>query len=91
MGILGLLLIPLACTTASQYGDPRPGGQAAFEEVLSPDLIPAEWGPLVSATPVEGTRLSSLWFQDSAGVIRAVSFDHRNRQLRPRALVIRRQ
>lgn len=90
LGTLGLFLILLSCTALPETGVPD-GEMVGIEALPSTDMVPLEWGSLVSVTPTGWQGTSVLWFQDDAGNIRAVTFDPTVDQLRPEAYVIRRR
>jgi len=86
------MLTPLACARLPQAGTPGQEGQPAVEDLPSLDVIPRDWGRLVSVTQdpsvVNGFR---LWFESDSGVVRVLGFNNTTNQLWPSALVIRRQ
>jgi hypothetical protein len=90
-GILGLLLIPPSCTALPERGPGGEGEMAESQELPSRQMVPIEWGSLVSVTPSEEPSISLLWFQDDAGTVRIVALDLRGPRFRPRATVIRRR
>ena len=90
LGVLGLMLISLSCTALPETG--VPGGEVVgVQDLPSTDMVPLEWGSLVSVTPTEWRGNSILWFQDDSGTIRFVVFDPTANQLHPQASIIRRR
>lgn len=90
LGILGLMLMPLSCTALPEAGTPGEGGAVAVQDLPGTDVVPLEWGSLVAVTTMPEAAVSTLWFQDDAGTVRRVGFDHRSQKLWPRVQLFRR-
>lgn len=58
-------------------------GILAHEVLADSTAVPPAWGNLVAVTPLGGAEemFQLLWFQDAAGNVRVVSYDHRNHLL----------
>ncbi len=83
--------LALSCTSLQQSGTPGEGGELTVEALPSSDSVPLEWGRLVTVTnapAVEGATL--LWYQDEAGTVRVVGYNHFTQQLWSYARVIAR-
>ena len=90
LGILGLMLAPLSCTSLPEIGVPG-GEMVGVQDLPSTGMVPLEWGSLVAVTPTEWRGNSLLWFQDDSGTIRSVIFDPQANQLHPQAFIIPRR
>lgn len=90
LALVGLLLVPVACTRLPEAGDSE-GQAAALVELPSADEVPAEWGRLVAVTQGSQPRISVLWFEDESGTIRSVGYDANTRRLWSEAAVVRRR
>ena len=90
LGTLGLMLMPLSCTALPGAGTPGEGGRVAVQDLPGTDVVPLEWGALVAVTAMPEASASALWFQDDAGTVRMVTFDHKTRKLWPKAQLLRR-
>ncbi len=90
LGTVGLILVALSCTSLPQAGGAVGEEVATTQALPGADVVPLEWGRLVSVT-VTLRAPSLLWFQDDSGSVRIVSFDHSTRQLQPQATLIRRR
>jgi hypothetical protein len=90
-GLLGLALIPLGCKPIGTASTPGQGGELPFEALPSTDVVPREWGSLISATfsPIEDRTL--LWFQDDSGNVRVLRYSARAERLGNNARLIRRR
>lgn len=92
LGTVGLLGGLLSCTALPQTGGPDREGAIDTQPLPSSDVVPLEWGPLVSVTEAPKMATSSLlWFQDESGSVRIVGFNHATRELWPSARLIRRR
>jgi hypothetical protein len=91
LGILVLTLGTLSCNALPRPGVPGESGTPPVEDLPSTDIVPLDWGALVSATPIPETAATALWFQDDSGTVRAVGFDHQRKKLWEGAVVIRRR
>jgi hypothetical protein len=90
--LLLVFLIPaMSCARLPDVGSPGEGGQLPEQELPTTDLVPLEWGRLVTVTPVADGGASRLWFQDDSGQIRRVVLDENTLRLWPNATVIPRR
>jgi hypothetical protein len=90
LGTVGLILVALSCKSLPQ-ADGAVGEEVATTQAIpGADVVPLEWGRLVSVT-VAPRALSFLWFQDDSGSVRIVKFDHSTKQLQQQATLIRRR
>ena len=83
-----ILLAPLGC---AKIPKPPPGapGELESEKLVLADTLPLAWGKLVSVTP--GTVVDRLWFENDAGEIRIVTYNHDQQRFWSMAPVIRRK
>jgi len=89
--MLGPVFLGISCTALPSPGAPGEGGTITLQDLPSTDVVPLEWGALVSTSPVPGTNASALWFQDDSGTVRMVGFDHQTQRLWAQAGVLRRR
>lgn len=90
LGLVSLMLAPLACRPLPPTGAPGEGNQVSLQPLPSSDMVPAEWGRLVAVT-TGAQSAPILWFQDDSANVRVVSFDLNTRRLWPQAGLIRRR
>lgn len=84
--LLGLLA--LSCTRLPSAATVS---RDAFEPLAHADSIPLAWGRLIAVNENSTTPSASLlWFQDEAGEIRMVGFNHSTGRFWTNARVIRR-
>lgn len=91
LGLLCLMLIPLACKPIPRSGVPGTPGELAEQALPSTDVVPQAWGNLISVTYVSAVDASFLWFQDDSGNVRAVRFNNTTQRLWPAARLVRRR
>ena len=90
LGLVGLLVVPLACKPLDKPGAAGQGGALSEDALPSTDAVPAAWGKLISVTYVPAVDASLLWFQDDSGTVRTVRFNNSTQRLWPQARVVRR-
>jgi hypothetical protein len=68
--------IVVALSGCRRLGPPEARAKVAVTETLpSGDVVPTEWGRLVSVSSIaDYTDLVQLWFEDGGGAIRIVVF-----------------
>jgi hypothetical protein len=91
-GILALVIVALLLGSCTKLTSTKvtPGG-IPVETLATHDVVPAEWGNLVSVSSVtEFPDLAQLWFQDGDGNVRYVVVSLRSHELL-NAHVIRRK
>lgn len=91
LGLVVLLLGPMACKRIDTAGTPGQGGQLPEDALPSTDVVPLAWGKLISVTYVPTVDASFLWFQDDAGDVRAVRFNNSTQRMWPQARLVRRK
>ena len=91
LGLVALLIVPLACKPIPRAGTPGQNGELAEEALPSTDVVPLAWGKLISVTYVPTVDASILWFQDDAGDVRAVRFNNSTQRMWPQARLVRRK
>jgi len=83
--------IAISCTRLQQDVIPGEGGTLNLDTLPSTNTVPLSWGRLVSVTNSPGnTEASLLWFEDEAGRVHMVGYDHPTRKLWTPARVITR-
>ena len=90
-GLLGLMLLPLGCKPIVTARTPGEGGELPVVALPSSDMVPHEWGNLISVTFSDTEDRSLLWFQDDSGNVRIVRYSARNERLGLDARLIRRR
>ena len=91
LGLVGVLLGPLACKPLPKAGTPGQNGELAEQALPSTDVVPLSWGKLVSVTYVPTVDASFLWFQNDSGEVRAVRFNNSTQRMWAQARVVRRK
>jgi hypothetical protein len=91
LGLLGLALAPLACQPLPSAAGAQGTPQLVLESLPAANVVPADWGRLVTVTNgVPNGSFSLLWFQNDSGVVRIVGYDAIRRQLSDNARLIER-
>ncbi len=85
-----LIAATVSCQPMPEFPEPGQGGLPA-EDLARENEIPAAWGRLVAVTndPNFG-HLFQLWFEDTDGSVRMVTYNNRWQQLSGSAVIIRR-
>jgi hypothetical protein len=83
-------ILALSCARLDRGAAAGEGAELEPQTLPSTDMVPLEWGNLVSVTSAATGDARLLWFQDEAGTIRVVAYKSLPPQLWPTARVIRR-
>lgn len=64
-------------------------GDIAFEEMVTKDMIPAEWGRLVAVSnSSDFAHIFQLWFEDEEGAVRVAFYNLRSNEFQAEGRLI---